>query len=73
MTNALHTLCNLYHYGCFHICKDLMEGENKYEYENMKILAVAIIPGTLILMLFPTRRYREPLTTPETEARNSFR
>jgi len=33
MTNALHTLCNLYHYDCFHICKDLMEGENKYEYE----------------------------------------
>jgi len=32
MTNALHTLCNLYHYDCFHICKDLMEGENKYEY-----------------------------------------
>ena len=30
VTNALHTLCNLYHYDCFHICKDLMEGENKY-------------------------------------------
>jgi len=29
----LHTLCNLYRYDCFHICKDLMEGENKYEYE----------------------------------------
>jgi len=31
VTNALHTLCNLYRYDCFHICKDLMEGENKYE------------------------------------------
>jgi hypothetical protein len=30
VTNALHTLCNLYHYDCFHICKDLMECENKY-------------------------------------------
>jgi len=35
VTNVLHTLCNLYHYDCFHICKDLMEGENKYA--NMQI------------------------------------
>ena len=28
VTNALHTLCiSMYHYDCFYICKDLMEGE----------------------------------------------
>ena len=37
VTNALHTLYNLYHYDCFHICKDLMEGEHKYANANMLI------------------------------------
>jgi len=40
MTNALHTLCNLYHYDCFHICKDLMEGENKHEYEYVSTTSI---------------------------------
>jgi hypothetical protein len=31
VTSVLLTVCDLYYYDCFHICKDLMEGENKYE------------------------------------------
>jgi len=49
VTNALHALCNLYHYDCFHICKDLMEGENKHEHEHAHATAttVAIIREVL--------------------------